>query len=48
MPAETEKQRRAAGAELGRRRRGVKGGKKRAFGTASTKQVRDFAKKRKK
>ena len=47
MPGKTAKQRRAAGAELGRRRRGVKGGKKRAFGTATTRQVRDFARKRK-
>ena len=46
MPAKTAKQRRAAGAELGRRRKGTSGGKKRAFGTATTKQVRDFAKKR--
>jgi hypothetical protein len=48
VPPKTEKQRRAAGAELGRRRRGVSGGKGRAFGTASVSDVRDFAKKPKK
>jgi len=45
MPAKSEAQRRAAGAELGRRRSGKKKSKKRAFGTASTKALRDFAKK---
>jgi len=45
MPAVSDKQRKAAGAELGRRRRGFKKNKKRAFGTASIKQLRDFARK---
>jgi len=45
MPAVSGKQRRAAGAELGRRRRGTKKNKKRAFDTASVKQLRDFARK---
>ncbi len=45
MPAKTPKQRRAAGAELGRRRKGQRGGKKRPFGTASTATVKKFARK---
>ena len=46
MPAKSEKQRRAAGAELARRRRGVKSGEKRPFGTISTSDLRHFAKKK--
>jgi hypothetical protein len=48
MPAKTSRQRKAAGAELGRRRRGVKRQKKatRPFGSASTKTLRDMAKKK--
>lgn len=45
MPAKSETQRRAAGAELGRRRKGAKKSKRRAFGTASQKALRDFARK---
>jgi hypothetical protein len=48
MPAVSEKQRRAACAEHGRRKKNTRGGKKRAFGTASNKQVRDFCRKKKK
>jgi len=51
MPAVSEKQRRAAFAELGRRRKGKAGGKRRPFGTAKTSDIEDFthtAKKRKK
>ena len=44
MPG-TKKQRKAAGAELGRRKKGRRGGKGKPFGTATTKQVRDFARK---
>ena len=43
MPAVSKAQQQAAGAELGRRRRGVKTSKKRAFGTASIEDLRDFA-----
>ena len=46
MPAKTEKQRKAAGAELGRRRKGAKPSKKRPFGTAKTKDLKDFARKK--
>jgi len=46
MPAKSEKQRKAAGAELGRRRSGAKKSKKRPFGTAKTKDLRDFARKK--
>lgn len=45
MPAKSERQRKAACAEYGRRKSGKKGGKGRAFGTAKTKDVRDFCKK---
>lgn len=50
MPAKTPKQRRTAGAELGRRERGAKRQKKatRPFGSASLKTVRKFSKKGKK
>jgi len=48
MPATSELQRGAAGSELGKRRGGVKkqkkkSRKKRAFGTATIAQLRDFA-----
>ncbi len=42
MPAKTAKQRRAAGAELGRRRAGRKS---RSFKSLSTAKLRHFAKK---
>lgn len=47
MPAKTEKQRKAAGAELGRRKSGAKPQSKatRPFGSATTKQVKDYARK---
>lgn len=47
MPAKSESQRRAAGAELSRRKKGVKRDKKsrRAFGGATLKELRDFARK---
>lgn len=45
MPSKTPRQRRAAGAELGRRRAGVKPSKSRPFGTAKVKDLRDFARK---
>lgn len=49
MPAKSEEQRRAAGAELARRRRGVKRQKKgsetRAFGSASERTLIEFARK---
>ena len=44
MPG-TKKQRKAAGAELGRREKGQRGGKSKPFGTAKTKDVKDFARK---
>lgn len=44
MPAKTEAQRRAACAEMGRRKKGQKGGKKKPFGEAKTKDVRDYCK----
>ena len=47
MPATSVKMQQAAGAELARRKRGVKrlkrGNRLRPFGTASLTQVRDFA-----
>ena len=46
MPAKSEKQRRAAGAELARRRKGAKKSKGRAFGTASTAELRRMASKK--
>lgn len=48
MPAETERQRRTAGAELARRRRGIKKQKKptRPFGSISMKELREFSSKR--
>jgi len=49
MPSASEKQRQAAGSELSRRRRGVKKQNKRKatrpFGTATIKQLKDFARK---
>ena len=45
MPAKTPRQRRAAGAELGRRRAGAGKSKTRPFGTAKTEDLRDFARK---
>tara|TARA_R100001530_G_scaffold95923_1_gene66729 strand:- start:2082 stop:2243 length:162 start_codon:yes stop_codon:yes gene_type:complete len=45
MPAKSPAQRKAAGAELGRRRRGLKKSKGRSFGTASIKELRKFARK---
>lgn len=47
MPAKSERQRKAACAEMGRRSKGKKGGKARAFGTAKTKAVKDFCKSKK-
>lgn len=49
MPAKSEKQRKAAGAELGRRRAGTKKSStsKRPFAAAKTATVRKFAKKAK-
>ena len=47
MPAKTKKQRAAAGAELGRREKGKRGGKGKPFGTAPTKTVKKFARKSK-
>lgn len=48
MPAKTPKMRRAAGAELGRRRAGVKKSSrsKRPFANISTKKLRHFARKK--
>lgn len=45
MPAKSKKQQQAAGAELRRRRRGVKRQKNatRPFGSASLKDLKDFA-----
>lgn len=43
MPARSEKQRRAAAAELERRKKGAKKSKGRPFGTASLKDLKDFA-----
>jgi hypothetical protein len=49
MPAETDRQRRAAGAEYGRRKEGVppqkKGHVSRPFGGAKVETLRDFASK---
>ncbi len=42
MPAVSEKQRRAACSELGRRREGKRGGKGRAFANATIQQLREF------
>lgn len=47
MPAKSEAQRRAAGAELSRRRKGLKKSKSRPFGTASIKELEEFASKKK-
>ena len=48
MPAKSSKQRRAAGAELGRRKKGAKRQKKatRPFGSASTAVVKKYARKK--
>jgi len=45
MPAKSQSQRRAAGAELARRRKGVKKQKKatRPFGSASIAKLKEFA-----
>ena len=48
MPGKTPKQRKAAGAELSRRRAGVGKSKARPFGTAKIEDLRDFARKPKK
>lgn len=45
MPAVSERQRRAAGAELARRLAGLAPDKKRVFGTALVEDLRDFARK---
>lgn len=47
MPAKSESQRKAAGAELARRAKGAKKQKKatRPFGSATKKQLKDFARK---
>jgi len=45
MPAKTPRQRRAAAAELARRRSGAKPSKSRPFGTASVAELRKFASK---
>lgn len=47
MPAKTKRQRAAAGAELGRRKKGERGGKDKPFGTASTETVKKYARKKK-
>jgi len=46
MPAVSRKQQKAACAEYGRRKRGKTGGRRRAFGTAKTSDVRDFCRNR--
>lgn len=45
MPSVSEKQKKAAGAELGRRKEGAGKSKSRPFGTAKTKDLKDFASK---
>jgi hypothetical protein len=47
MPAKSQSQRRAAGAELARRKKGIKKQKKatRPFGTASIAKLKEFASK---
>lgn len=48
MPAKSKKQQRAAGAELGRRKKGKKGGKSKPFGLASTETVKKYTRRRSK